>query len=58
MLVHKCDKCGKLIAKKDVDSRIMAGIGYQEREFCKRCGEPIARILKGFKLKKKFKKYK
>ncbi len=44
MLVRKCDNCKKEI--KQLNEAVVAGIGFPEFSFCKRCGKPIIAFLK------------
>lgn len=51
MRIYKCDRCNKEI-KEGQQGITEAGIGYKAHQLCKKCGEPIARILKRYKLAK------
>lgn len=53
MLVHKCDRCKKTLTDRELT--VKAGVGYDSYEFCKKCGAPIVRILKGYGLVKNLK---
>jgi len=48
MLVHKCDNCKKEIKK--VNNEVVAGIGWPNYSFCRRCGKPIIVFQKKRKL--------
>jgi len=52
MRVTKCDRCGKIIS--DEKKAVHAGFGvfFDTNQFCAKCGDPIARILKRYKLTK------
>jgi len=50
MLVYKCDACKKKIS--DARKSVSAGVGYHKHELCLKCGAPIVRILKKYKLTK------
>ncbi|HXK38534.1 MAG TPA: hypothetical protein VJ043_00375 [Candidatus Paceibacterota bacterium] len=55
MWIYKCDHCKKVIHKEDKLASVTAGFGFGitgTYQFCKKCGEPIAKILKSYKLKK------
>ena len=47
MLIRKCDLCKKKIAKEP----ITAAVGFfNRRELCDKCGAPIVKFLKKYKL--------
>lgn len=45
MLVHKCDKCKKVISP-DGSELLAVAVGYDRYEFCSKCGQRIADMLK------------
>ncbi|MDP3994188.1 MAG: hypothetical protein Q8P75_04395 [bacterium] len=47
MHILKCDNCRKEI--KNREQRVVAGLGWNEKELCLDCGRPV----KNFLLKKK-----
>jgi len=48
MLVHKCELRKKEIKKGN--NEVVAGIGWPNYSFCRRCGKPIIVFLKKRKL--------
>ena len=50
MLVYKCDACKKTIS--DDQKAVTAGVGHYRHQLCLKCGAPIVRILKNYKLAK------
>lgn len=48
MLIRKCDICKREI--KNRDYKVVAGLGWDSKEFCVNCGKPVIKFLSQQKL--------